>query len=265
MKRKSQVVTVNGSQIYCEFINMHEISGDVPLMVFLHEGLGSVAQWKDFPDRLAEKLRLPALLYDRYGYGQSDERKEPFYPDFLHDEAKDWLPKLFTVLGLDSHPKILIGHSDGASIALLHAALFQQNILGVVSEAAHVMLEEITLNGVKGVIEELERGTLGELLHKYHGNRSVRLIREWTGNWLSIQNRQWNIETLLPHIVCPVLIIQGDQDHFGSMVQVSAIHDKIKGRATVLYIAGCGHVPHLQAGPQVIRAIEKYVHEITNH
>jgi pimeloyl-ACP methyl ester carboxylesterase len=265
MKREKQLALVNGSQIYCEFINRHLIAGDMPLLVFLHEGLGSVGQWKDFPDQLSGKLKLPALLYDRYGYGQSDERKELFYPDFLHDEATDWLPKLFTELGFDTLPKILIGHSDGATIALLHAAFFSQNILGVVSEAAHVMVEETTRNGILRVKDELEKGKLAGLLHRYHGRKSEQLIKGWTDNWLSSQNCNWNIEDILPRIGCPVLIIQGDQDHFGTFAQVSAIRDKISGSATVLYIPGCGHIPHLQVSPQVIHAIEKFVQEITNH
>lgn len=260
----SQLVSVNGSQIYCEIINKQLISGNIPLLVFLHEGLGSVSQWKDFPHRLSEKLKLPALVFDRYGYGRSDERIDPFYPEFLHDEASQWLPELFDVLGLDSLPKILIGHSDGATIALLHAAGFPQKILGVVSEAAHVMIEETTRNGILGVKEELEKGKLTGLLQKYHGKNTEQLIRGWTENWLSRNNRDWNIEEVLSGIVCPVLIVQGDRDSFGSFAQVAAVRDKISGEATVLYIPGCGHIPHFQAQSQVIHAIEKFVHEIIN-
>lgn len=258
------MVSVNGSHIYCEIINMQLISGNLPLLVFLHEGLGSVAQWKDFPHRLSEKLKLPALIYDRYGYGRSDERIGPFYPEFLHDEATIWLPELFTLLGLSSIPKILIGHSDGATIALLHAAGFPQKILGVVSEAAHVMIEETTRNGILSVKDEFEKGKLTGLLQKYHGKRSEQLIRGWTENWLSPENRDWNIEESLSGIVCPVLIIQGDKDHFGSFAQVTAIRDSISGKATVLFIPGCGHIPHFQANPEVIDAIEEFVHKITN-
>lgn len=262
--RVKEYATIKGSKIYLEIINKQLISKGLPLLVFLHEGLGSISQWKDFPGKLAERLKLPALLYDRYGYGRSDERKEPFYPRFLHDEATDWLPGVFSELGLDAHPKILIGHSDGATIALLHAALAPQHVVAVVSEAAHVMIEETTRNGILRVKEELEKGKLEELLHRHHGHRSRQLIRGWVDNWLSSENHGWNIEDILHGIRCPVLIIQGDQDHFGSFAQVASIRDKIDGPATVMYIPDCGHVPHFQAGRQVISAIEEFLHDIIN-
>lgn len=264
MIREKQFVTVNGVQIYCEFINKHLVDKGLPLLIFLHEGLGSIRQWKNFPDVLASRLNMPVLLFDRQGYGLSDKRDRPFDSGFLHDEALLKLPELLDALSLSAHPTILIGHSDGATIALMHAAVSTGEILGIVSEAAHVMVEEITTQGILGVCNEYKKGKTRELLWRYHGDKTDELVEGWTTNWLSAENRQWNIDEYLPRITCPVLIIQGTNDHFGTFAQVAAIRDSIKGTASVLYLDNCGHIPHLQAPDTITGAITDFINHITN-
>lgn len=259
---KPHFTTVAGRRIHYAFLHKHWIKEGKPLLVFLHEGLGSIRQWKDFPALLSERTHCTALLYDRYGYGLSDERKEPVYTKFLHDEAIRALPELFWKLEITDHPKVLVGHSDGATIALIHAGASPDHILGVISEAAHVLVEPATLNGILQVREEFAKGRMRELLKRYHGDRTDNLVNSWTTNWLSEKSLKWNVEEYLPKIVCPVLAIQGDQDHFGSYAQLESIRKKTTGKAEILWLSGCGHVPHLQEKGQVLEAMAAFINHI---
>jgi pimeloyl-ACP methyl ester carboxylesterase len=255
-------ITLSGHSIHYAFLHKQWLKKGTPLLVFLHEGLGSIRQWKEFPALLAERTNCPALLYDRYGYGLSDARKGTIHTGFLHDEAIRSLPELFWRLELTDHPKILIGHSDGGTIALIHAGAQPDNILGVISEAAHVLVEEATLNGILQVREEFGKPRMRELLQRYHGERTDTLVMSWVNNWLSAESRQWNAEEFLPKIRCPVLAIQGDQDHFGSYGQLESIRKKTNGRSEILYLHGCGHIPHQQAKEQVLEAMEAFIRKI---
>lgn len=254
-----QFTTVSGRSIHYVLLHKLWLKEGRPLLVFLHEGLGSIKQWKDFPNLLADRVHCPALLYDRYGYGLSEQRKEPVYSRFLHDEAIVALPELFTNLGLESHPKFLVGHSDGGTVALVHAGAHPNDLLGVISEAAHVLVEEATLNGILQVQQDFGKGKMRELLKRYHGDRTDRLVTGWVNNWLSEESRNWNVEEFLPRIQCPVLAIQGDLDHFGSYAQLEAIRMKTKSPAEILFIEGCGHIPHKQAREQVLEAMSNFI------
>lgn len=256
---------VGGHSIHYALIHRQWIKQGVPVLVFLHEGLGSIRQWKSFPATLCERVKLPALLYDRYGYGLSDERKEPFYPAFLHDEAIHALPALYKAVGITAQPKILIGHSDGGTIALIHAATHPEGILGVISEAAHVLVEPATVNGLLQVQEEYGLGKMRELLTRYHGERTDALVAGWIANWLSDGARDWNVEGYLPEIACPVLAIQGSEDHFGTVAQLASIQQRTKGKSTLLHIPGCGHIPHKQAEEEVTEAMAEFIFERIRH
>jgi pimeloyl-ACP methyl ester carboxylesterase len=257
-------ITVAGHSVHYSFLHKQWLKEGSPLLVFLHEGLGSIKQWKDFPALLAERAHCTALLYDRYGYGLSEQRKEPVYTTFLHDEAIRSLPELFWKLEITDHPKILVGHSDGGTIALIHAGAQPENILGVISEAAHVLVEPATLNGILQVKQDFSKGKMRELLKRYHGDRTDTLVTGWVNNWLSEESRRWNVEEFLPRIQCPVLAIQGDQDHFGSYAQLESIRRNTNGRAKILFIPGCGHIPHQQAKELVLEAMTKFITNIAS-
>lgn len=260
----SHFATVSGRLVHYLFLHKQWMKEGTPLLVFLHEGLGSIRQWKDFPGLLAERVHCPALLYDRYGYGLSGERKEPFQSDFLHDEAIRSLPALFESLGIADCPKILVGHSDGGTIALIHAGAHPAHILGVISEAAHVLVEADTRNGILQTKEEYGKGRMRELLKRYHGERTDALVYGWISNWLSEESRTWNVEAFLSKIVCPVLAIQGDEDHFGSYAQMASIQKYTRGKTTLLYLSGCGHIPHQQEKETVVEAMAEFIFERIN-
>jgi pimeloyl-ACP methyl ester carboxylesterase len=261
-KGKPQFVTVQARRIHYAFLNKQWMAEQKPLLVFLHEGLGSIRQWKDFPSLLSEQVHCPALLYDRYGYGLSEELHEPRYVRFLHDEAIKSLPDLFGQLQIVTYPKIIIGHSDGGTIALIHAGTHPESLLGVIVEAPHVLVEEATLGGILEVRHDFEHGKLRELLRKYHHEKTEYLVTSWVENWLSGESRTWNVEEYLPMIKCPVLAIQGDMDHFGSVAQLESIERNTKTNTRVLYIAGCGHIPHQQARETVTEAMAGFITEI---
>jgi pimeloyl-ACP methyl ester carboxylesterase len=259
---KPQFVTVQGRRIHYGFLNKPWMAENKPLLVFLHEGLGSIRQWKDFPALLSEQVHCPALLYDRYGYGLSEEHHEPRSTRFLHDEAIEALPELYTQLQIEKYPKILIGHSDGGTIALIHAGVCPEHLLGVIVEAPHLLVEEATLGSILEIQQDFQHGKLKELLRKYHHEKTEYLVTSWVENWLSEESRTWNAEDYIPMIKCPVLAIQGDLDHFGSVAQLESIEKNTKTPTRILDIAGCGHIPHQQARETVTEAMAGFISEI---
>ena len=252
-------IEIRGKKIHYEFIYPWKIAEEGRLLVFLHEGLGSIKQWKDFPSLLCEATGLPALIYDRYGHGQSETLREPRYPRFLHDEALVWLPKLFGKLGLEQVRKILVGHSDGGSIALIYAAEHGKHLDGMIVEAAHVLIEPLTVGGIQQVAKEFTQGKGRELLQRYHGEKTDFLVKSWTENWMSIEAGNWSIEEYLPMITCPVLAVQGEDDHFGTMAQLNSISGNISGPVEVFLVPGCGHIPHQQAKDKVLKKMAGFI------
>ena len=222
---------------------VHEIvSKNWPTIIFLHDSLGCIKTWRDFPQLLAQKTRCNYLVYDRLGYGESSpydnarQRKN----DYLEIEA-DILNEMIEQLNL-SKP-ILFGHSDGASIALIAAAK-SNHIRGLLIEAAHIFVEEITLEGIQKVKENYSNGMLREKLLKYHGSKTDDVFQAWTNIWLSDDFREWNIQSILPQITCPCLIIQGENDEFGTLQQVEQIEKGLEGQAYIEIIKNIGHTPH---------------------
>lgn len=229
-----------------------------PVLVFLHEGLGSSQQWKDFPELLSQQLNCPALLYDRVRYGKSDATQKPFYNHYMHDEAFDYLPALLKELQI-KEKVILIGHSDGGSIALLYAAQYPKKALAIITLADHVFCEDITLKGVAGVLHEYKTGKLKEQLEKYHKEKTDELFYGWSGFWLSEQAKSWSIESYLRHIKAPVLAFQGKSDKFGSDEQLAAKLKHIKGDINISYLDYCAHVPHVEQASKVLHKIKCFI------
>lgn len=224
-----------------------------PLVVFLHEGLGSVAMWKDFPDRLCQAIGVRGLVYSRPGYGRSTPRPadEPLEVDFMHRQAHEVLPAFLAALGIDT-PVWLFGHSDGGSIALLFAARHPQAVAGLVLLAPHLFVEDVTVHNIELARQAYDHADLRARLARYHDDVDSA-FRGWNDIWLAPAFRAWNIEDGLEGIRCPVLAIQGLDDEYGTLAQIEGIAARVPG-TQLLPIPGCGHSPHRDQPEQVIEA-----------
>ncbi|MEI8202176.1 MAG: alpha/beta hydrolase [Bacteroidota bacterium] len=261
MNNSHSLVIVNGKQLYCEIINSHFRDEKKPVLVFLHEGLGSCKQWKDFPEILSKEVQCTALLYDRYGYGKSEALSEKRTPEFINEEAFVFLPELLAALNI-TEKVILIGHSDGGTISLLYASQNYKNLAGVIVEADHVICEEITFKGIRDAVNDYENGRLKELLSKYHLDKTDSMFHGWSDTWLSVEKKSWSIEKELIAITVPVLAIQGKDDNFGSVEQLTSKLKHIKGTTEVLFLKDCGHIPHLQAKDEVLSSMTRFINNI---
>ena len=220
-----------------------------PLVVFLHEGLGSVALWRDFPNRFCDALNVRGLVFSRKGYGRSTPRKayEHWPADFMHQQAIRFLPAYFESLGIDTErdPPILFGHSDGATIALIYAATYPNRVCSVMALAPHVVVEDVTIDNIQAarVTFEAPDSALKRKLARYHADVDSAFYG-WCDVWLSEAFQGFDIRALLPNITCPVLAVQGEQDAYGTMAQI----DEIAARAPqtqLLKLEACGHSPHV--------------------
>ena len=232
-----------------------------PVLVFLHEGLGAAAHWKDFPDAIAAATGLPAIVYSRYGYGGSGPAALPRPVSYMHEEGRRVLPALLAALCI-ARP-IPVGHSDGASIALLYAAIAGAPLPGLILEAPHVFVEELSLTGIRDAKIAYERGGLKAALSRWHEDVEGA-FRGWNDIWLSPAFRDWNIEEALPAIRCPILQIQGADDAYGSAAQLDAIRDGAGGPVRTVLLPDCGHAPHRDQRRAVERAMIEFVNEIND-
>lgn len=228
-----------------------------PTIVFLHESFGCIELWKDFPNVLGKLTGCNILVYDRQGYGKSD----PFNTvkrtnDYLEIEA-DTLNKILINLKIDN--VILFGHSDGASIALIAASKYPERISAVISEAAHLFVEDITRNGIRSAVEKYLNSNLKQKLEKYHSDKTDDLFYAWSDIWLSESFGKWNMENFLPYIKCPVLIIQGTEDEYGSIAQVESIEKNVIKNVSTLLIPETGHSPHIKAKDVVLEESAKFI------
>jgi pimeloyl-ACP methyl ester carboxylesterase len=232
-----------------------------PLMVFLHEGLGSVSMWRDFPARLCDALGWRGLVYSRPGYGRSTPRApdEHWAPDFMHQQALEVLPALLETLGIDSvrQPPWLFGHSDGGSIALIHAANFPDRVAGCVVVAPHILVEDVSLRSIALALEAFEQGDLRERLARHHDDPDSA-FRGWNGAWLAPEFRDWNLAAELPHIRCPLLAVQGLDDEYGTLAQIRGIAEAAP-QTQLLELADCGHSPHRDQPEALIDAVRGFV------
>jgi pimeloyl-ACP methyl ester carboxylesterase len=230
-------------------------AADGPTLVFLHEGLGSISQWRDFPERIVAATGLSAIVYARYGYGRSDVLQQPHGVDFMHLEALESLPEFLRALGIER--PILIGHSDGASIALIYAGSGYP-LGGLAVMAPHVFVEDISIASIAAAKRAFETTDLPQKLARHHHD-PVKTFYGWNDVWLAPAFRSWNIESFLPAITCPLLAIQGQNDEYGSMAQVDAIARQAGGPVEVLKLERCGHSPQRDQPEIVAGAIVEFV------
>jgi pimeloyl-ACP methyl ester carboxylesterase len=246
--------TAAGRSISYEWIDAE--SGK-PTLVFLHEGLGSIRQWRDFPMKVAAATGCRALVYDRYGYGQSDVLAEAKRTvRFMHDEALNALPELVSAVNVQV--PILIGHSDGASIALIHAGA-KHPVRGVVAMAPHVFIEPVCLQSIEQAAQAFENTDLGEKLGRYHRD-ARKTFYGWADVWLDRNFESWDIrDDFLPGVTCPVLAIQGYDDIYGTMRQLDDIARQVKGPCQLLKLENCGHAPFREQPEKTLDAVCRFV------
>jgi pimeloyl-ACP methyl ester carboxylesterase len=236
---------------------------DAPLFVFLHEGLGSVAMWKDFPQRLCEALGVRGLVYSRPGYGRSTPRAagERWDVDFMHRQAHEVLPALLAALDIDTQaePPWLFGHSDGGSIALLHAARFPQRVAGAVVLAPHILVEDVSVLSI-GQTRQAYLGTdLKQRLGRYHDDPDSAFWG-WNDIWLHPPFRHWRIDHELGTIRCPLLAVQGVDDEYGTLAQIRGIARPVP-HVRLLELPDCGHSPHRDQPQVLIEAVRAFFEE----
>jgi len=242
-------------------------NSESPLLVFLHEGLGSVAMWRDWPRQLCAAGGFEGLVYSRPGYGRSTARAtaEKWPVDFMHSQAQDVLPAFLRAVGVDAatDPVWLIGHSDGASIALIHAAAFPDSVAGVVALAPHVFVEDLSIDSIARTREtylattDTQGSGLRVKLARYH-NDPDSAFWGWNDIWLDPAFRSWNIEAMLTAITKPVLVVQGEDDEYGTMAQVDSIAKHVP-HAQLLKLGRCGHSPQRDQAQPVIEATIEFI------
>jgi pimeloyl-ACP methyl ester carboxylesterase len=249
-------VTIDGCRLQYEW---HGPSArEAPTIVFLHEGLGAITRWRDFPGSLCARLGWGGLVYNRQGYGESDPLRPPLSPRFMHREALDVLPRVLDACEIQR--PVLFGHSDGASIALIYGGSGRSPAPdALIVEAPHVFVEDVTVTSIATVRDAFHTTDLRSRLERHHGANVDVLFKAWSDVWLSDTFRSWNIESVLPAITCPTLVVQGLNDEYGTSRQVDAIQAGVSGPVETLMLDGCGHSPHIDQREAVERTTVRFL------
>ena len=224
-------------------------------ILLLHEGLGSVASWRDFPETLARATHRPVMAYSRFGHGASDAPEPRHTVTFMHEEAA-LVPEILDAAAIDR--AILFGHSDGGSIALIAGAEHASRVHALILEAPHVFVEEMSIASIERTTHAYRTGNLRERLSRYHHNVDIAFAG-WSDVWLDPEFRSWNLERFLPRITCPTLLIQGEQDQYGTLRQIDAIERQVRGPVERLVLENCGHAPHRNGHAEVLGAVVDFL------
>ena len=250
---RTELLSLVGSEIEYRIVGGQ--GPDARDLVMLHEGLGSVSMWKDFPEALAESTGRRVIAYSRHGYGRSSTLRQKRTPNFMHDEAAVVLPALMRALGIER--PVLFGHSDGASIALIHAASRSSTVAAVIALAPHVKVEALSVASIEKARTAYETTDLRAKLARHHGDVDSAFWG-WNQIWLDPAFRGWNIERLLPSIACPVLAIQGRHDEYGTLEQIDSIRHALPS-TELLVLEECGHSPHRDQPAAVLAAARQFI------
>lgn len=230
-------------------------AADSPTLVFLHEGLGSIEGWRSFPTRLVAATGLPALLFDRRGYGGSDPLDRPWGIGYLHRAALEELPAVLAACSIER--PLLIGHSDGGTIALLFAA--HHRPAAVVTEAAHIFVEQAARDGIDRTVHRWRHGDLRRRLERFHGPQTEAIFRSWADTWRAPWFDDWTIVEELRAVTCPALLLQGAEDEYATPEHLDEIARRLSGPVEAELLAGCGHAPHLDRPDLVIGHIVRWL------
>jgi pimeloyl-ACP methyl ester carboxylesterase len=249
----SSFVDVDGVKL--EYVRIAPRDASLPTIVMLHEGLGSVAMWREFPEELAAATGAAVVAYSRQGYGRSARLPGPRNKNYIHAEAHRVLPAFLTALAIDQ--PVLLGHSDGASIALLYAGRRLPSA-GIVVMAPHVFIEDVTIASIAAAKEAYVKGDLRQRLARYHDSPDDAFLG-WNDIWLDPVFRDWNIEGYVPRITVPMLVIQGADDEYGTEAQVEAIQSLAQVPCEVAMLAGCRHSPHRDQKQRTLDLIRRFL------
>ena len=234
----------------------------MPVLVLLHEGLGSARLWKSVPDELARMTGCGVIVYSRYGNGFSQVLQEPRAVSYMHDEALEALPDVLDAFAVER--AVLVGQSDGASIALIYAGEVGARVCGVVAEAPHVFVEDISVQSIAQAKVAYESSKLREALSRHHEDAG-KTFYGWNDIWLSPAFRSWNIQESVRKIRVPLLLVQGLNDEYGTMAQLDAIvSDARDARVDTLHLAQCGHAPHRDRPDLVLPAIAAFIRNVAS-
>ncbi len=234
-------------------------NANAPVIMLMHEGLGCTGMWKDFQEVLCRTTGLSVISVDRLGYGNSDPYTGPSCrPDYLEVEALERLPETMKALDLDA--VIFFGHSDGGTLALHYAANYPEKVKGIISLAAHLYVDDLTLKGIREATKAYDDG-LKEKLEKYHGSNTDTIFSRWSESWLSEAFQSWNLVNEISGVTCPVLVIQGEKDQYGTMDQVEAIYNAVSGYKEKCVIPECRHVPHHEARDVVLETTKQFIND----
>ncbi len=257
--KSSSYFTINGIPLWVERLH-YTNDPNRPTLIFLHEALGSVALWKGYPTLLCEALQCNGVVYDRMGHGLSSPFNKARDDDYLEVEALLYLRELILALGLQK--PILVGHSDGGTIALLYAAQYSVELTGIITEAAHIYVEDTGSSGIQTAIHQFEHTIFKDKLAKYHGEKTEALFYAWADTWTSASFSKWNIEDQLARINCPALILQGAADEYATQKHMWDIVEGIGENAKGVLIENCGHIPHLQAQAKTMALMMDFIKKI---
>ena len=252
-------IEIDGDKLHYRMIGPRP--DQAPTLVLLHEGLGCVALWRDFPEQLAERTGMGVFLYSRAGYGKSSPCRLPRPLTYMDDEACRVLPKVLDRIGLRAGA--LIGHSDGASIAAIHGGSLQDHrIKGLILMAPHFFTEDEGIAAIREAKDVYEQGDLKRRLTRYHGDNVDTAFRGWNDAWLDPAFRQWDIQDCLNHIRVPLLIIQGEDDPYGTTAQLKAAEERCYCPVETVLLPNCKHAPHQEQTEQTLSRIERYLHRL---
>jgi pimeloyl-ACP methyl ester carboxylesterase len=249
------------NQLYYESIRIAQPVSEKIILVFLHEALGSIGQWRNFPSQLCNELKLNGLVYEREGHGKSSAFQQSRTANYLHEYALEELPLVLeNLIGIDQKI-ILVGHSDGGSIALIYAAQFPKKVAAVITMAAHVINEPETIAGIQPAIDAYNAGKL-EGLKKFHGDKTEDLFFAWANTWKSADFKDWNICQDISGINAPLLALQGSRDQYGTIKQLQLIEESVNGIVETQLLDACGHQPHLEKMELVIGEIKMFLDRV---
>jgi pimeloyl-ACP methyl ester carboxylesterase len=243
--------------IRIEVLELQADTTAAPPLVLLHEGLGSVDLWRGFPQALHEATGARTLVFSRFGHGRSDPPPRPRTPTFMHEEALEVLPAVLEKFSIER--PILVGHSDGASIALIYASEYP--VSGLILFAPHVFVEEMGVRSIEQTHHAFHNEGLRERMARYHDDPEIT-FSGWSGVWLDPEFRSWNIEPLLPRVTAPLLLVQGTDDQYGTLAQLETIERGVSGTTERLIVSG-GHAPHREHPELVVDACRRFVEAIS--
>jgi pimeloyl-ACP methyl ester carboxylesterase len=255
---KDVLVDAPGGRLFARLWSEWQPTQARPPIVLVHDSLGSVELWRDFPSKLAAATGHPVVAYDRLGFGRSDPHPGMLETvGFIRDEALTGLPALRAALAIDR--MILFGHSVGGAMALVAAVELAAATVAVITESAQVFAEDHTLAAIRAAKTRFAAPGQIERLARYHGPKAGWVLEAWTGTWLAPAFASWTLDNDLPRVRCPILAMHGDRDQYGSLAHPARIQALAPTTADIVILDRCGHVPHREFPDAVLRAVQTFV------